>query len=203
MTLKGAPFRPRDQASAIRQGVFLCPRDRASNAVLPDFDIGANITLPFLRKYSWGAFRNRRKEQAVAQRVIDDLGIVCQHRSDDINSLSGGNQQKTIVGRWLAEPCGVLVLDEPFQGVDIKARRDIGLKIRETAPGRATLVMVAEMDEALEIADRILVMYDHTIVGDHRNERLDLNAALSQVAGRKNGQANQHTGANTCRQTHA
>lgn len=194
MSLKGDPYRPRDQRAAIRSGVFLSPKDRASNAVVPDFDICTNITLPFLGIYSKGAFLSRRRERAVAARVIDDLGIICQHQSDDITSLSGGNQQKTVIGRWLAEPCSVLVLDEPFQGVDIKARRDIGLKIRDTAPGRATLVMVAEMDEAVEIADRILVMNDHTIVGDHRNEQIDLNLVLSQVAGQQNGQATPESG---------
>ena len=88
-----------------------------------------------------------------------------------------------MVGRWLAETSNLLVLDEPFQGVDIKARRDIGMKIRATAKGRATVVMVAEMDEALEIADRIIVMNDQTIVGDHRNEDIDLGSVLAQVAG--------------------
>jgi len=203
MNLNGASYAPKDQGAAIAMGVFLSPKDRASNAIVPDFDICTNITLPFLRKHSNGVFLSRRKERAVAARVIDELGIICQHQSDDITSLSGGNQQKTVIGRWLAEPCGVLVLDEPFQGVDIKARRDIGHKIRETAQGRATLVMVSEMDEAVEIADRILVMNDHTIVGDHRNENLDLNAVLAQVAGLQTGQQNGHSGINTNREIHA
>ena len=72
--------------------------------------------------------------------------------------------------------------------MDIKARRDIGHKIRETAVGRATLVLVAEMDEALEIADRILVMFDHTIIGDHRNKDIDLKLVLAQVAGQQSEQ---------------
>jgi len=122
--------------------------------------------------------------------MISDLGIICQHQSDDIGSLSGGNQQKVMVGRWMAEASNLLVLDEPFQGVDIQARRDIGAKIRETAKGRATVVMVAEMDEAVEIADRIIVMADHTIKGEHRNENIDLNAVLAQVAGAESGQVN-------------
>jgi simple sugar transport system ATP-binding protein len=75
----------------------------------------------------------------------------------------------------------LLLLDEPFQGVDIKARRDIGHKIRQTAESRATIVFVSELDEALEIADRILVMSEHSIVGEHRNENIDVSAIMAEV----------------------
>jgi simple sugar transport system ATP-binding protein len=183
MTLLGAPYAPRSPGAAISAGVFLCAKDRASNGVVPDFDISRNISLPFLRRHSSGAFLRRASERATAGRMVKELGIVCQTVRDDIASLSGGNQQKTMVARWLAEPCNLLVLDEPFQGVDIKARRDIGQKIRETAAGRATVVMVAEMDEAYEIADRIVVMNDHRIAGDHRNENINTGQLLTQVAG--------------------
>jgi len=183
MTLLGQPYRPDSQRDAIAKGVFLCPKDRANNAVVQDFDITRNLTIPFLRRHSGAVFLKRGSERQTARRTIDDLGIVCQSTRDEIGSLSGGNQQKVMVGRWLAEPSNLLVLDEPFQGVDIKARRDIGQKIRETSPGRATVVFVAETDEALEIADRIIVMSDHTIVGDHRNEGLDMGLLQAQVAG--------------------
>ncbi|MCF6271945.1 MAG: sugar ABC transporter ATP-binding protein [Rhodobacteraceae bacterium] len=183
MELRGAPYAPRHQAAAIAAGVFQAPKDRASNAVIQGFDITKNITLPFSKRHSKMGLLSRQSERTTAQRMVQELGIVCQHVTDDIGSLSGGNQQKTMVGRWMAEDANVLVLDEPFQGVDIKARRDIGAKIRATAKGRATVVMVAEMDEAVEIADRIIVMADHTIKGDHRNENIDLNMVLAQVAG--------------------
>ncbi len=183
MLLRGAPYDPPNQAAAIRAGVFRTPKDRASNAVVQGFDITKNITLPFTRRHAWSGFLNPQSEARTTRRMVDELGIVCQHETDDISSLSGGNQQKVMVGRWMAEAANLLVLDEPFQGVDIQARRDIGSKIRETARGRATVVMVAEMDEAVEIADRIVVMVDHTIKGEHRNENLNLNMVLAQVAG--------------------
>ncbi len=185
MRLLGASYKPSSQRQAIEAGVFLCPKDRASNAVVQAFDITQNITLPFLRRHSMFDFVRTGSEQATARRIISDLGIVCQHTSDEIGSLSGGNQQKVMVGRWLAETSALLVLDEPFQGVDIKARRDIGSKIRETAAGRATIIFVSEIDEAVEIADRIVVMYDHTIVGDHANQNIDLERVLAQVASQK------------------
>jgi len=142
--------------------------------------------VPFLPRHARFSFLNFASEHKTAQKTISDLGIICQHNTDEIGSLSGGNQQKVMVGRWLAESAALLVLDEPFQGVDIKSRRDIGEKIRSTASGRATIVMVSEIDEALEIADRIIVMNDQTMVGDHRNEQADLDLVLAQVVGRQN-----------------
>ncbi len=181
--LAGADYAPASPEAAIEAGVFLCPKDRASNAVIGDFDISGNTVLPFLANYSALSFLNRSRIQAMTRHMIENLGIVCQSERDPIGNLSGGNQQKVMVARWLSEACKLLVLDEPFQGVDIRARRDIGQKIRETAADRATVVMVAELDEALEIADRIVVMSAHSVVGDHRNENIDIGPVLSQVAG--------------------
>lgn len=182
--LNGARYAPRDARSAVQQGVFMSPKDRATNAVVQGFNIRSNITVPFLERYSAFSFVNSSVESDIAEETIKKLGIVCQSRNDDIDTLSGGNQQKVVVGRWLSQPCKVLLLDEPFQGVDIKARRDIGHKIRQTAQGRTTIVMAAELDEALEIADRILVMSENSIVGEHRNENIDIDTLLAQVSGR-------------------
>ena len=181
--LNGAPYRPRSARDAIERGVFLCPKDRGSNGVLHDHSLAHNTTVPFLERFSRAGFVKPREEARASRAIIDQLGIVCQSERDDIATLSGGNQQKVMVGRWLGQPSQVLILDEPFQGVDIKARRDIGAKIRETAPGRATIVMASEMDEVLEIADRIVVLSDKAVAGDHRNRDLDLRQVLAQVAG--------------------
>ncbi len=184
MYLDGRPHEPASAGQAVQRGIFMCPKDRASNAVFADFDITRNITLPFVGRYApFAAFINTRRERQKARQMIETLSIVCQSERDNIMTLSGGNQQKVMVARWLSEPPRVLVLDEPFQGVDIKARRDIGEKIRATAQARATLVLVSEMDEALEVADRIIVMSDHTIAGDHVNHQPDLDLILAQVAG--------------------
>ncbi len=185
MSLLKKPYHPASQRQAIEAGVFLCPKDRASNAVVQDFDITKNITVPFLARHSVFSFLNSRSEHKTARKTIADLGIICQADTDEIGSLSGGNQQKVMIGRWLAEASNLLVLDEPFQGVDIKSRRDIGDKIRASAKGRATLVLVAEMDEAVEIADRIVVMNDHTIVGDHPNKNINLELVLAEVVGQQ------------------
>ncbi len=183
--LEGRPYRPRSARDAIDAGVFLCPKDRASTGVLAGHSLAKNTTVPFLERFSRLSFVNRAAEARATRALIEDLGIVCQSEHDDIGVLSGGNQQKVMVARWLGQPSKVLILDEPFQGVDIKARRDIGAKIRETARGRASIVMASEMDEVLEIADRIVVLSDRHVVGDHRNRDLDIRQVLSEVAGQE------------------
>ena len=128
-------------------------------------------------------FSSAGLERATARRQIEELGIVCRSEKDEMTTLSGGNQQKVMVARWMAQDARLFILDEPFQGVDISARRDIAAKLRASANGRATLLFVTELDEALETADRILVMSEQTIVGEHRNADVDLDRLLAEVAG--------------------
>lgn len=183
MSLDGAPYAPRSPAAAIEAGVFLVAKDRAENGIVGDFNLGRNVTLPFLERLSRLGITSGRAERAVARRQIDNLSIVCRGPRDMMHTLSGGNQQKVMVARWMAQPSRLFILDEPFQGVDIAARRDIAAKLRASAAGRATLLFLTELDEALETADRVLVMSEHSIVGEHRNERLDMDRLLAEVAG--------------------
>lgn len=180
--LAGKRYQPTSPAEAIAHGVFLCPRDRSQNAVVPDFNLANNITLPFLRRYSRLSWLNRRAERSRTDELVNDMGIVCQSAQDAIGTLSGGNQQKVTVARWLAEPSTLLILDEPFQGVDIQARRDIGERLRSTAGDRATLLLVSEIEEAIEVADRIIVLADHAIVGEHTTQDPDMDLILAQMA---------------------
>ncbi|ANH03117.1 sugar ABC transporter ATP-binding protein [Shinella sp. HZN7] len=183
MTLDGRRYAPKSTGQAIARGVFLVAKDRAISGIVPDFNIYENISLPFLRRLSAFGVASRRAERAKARRQIDALGVVCRSERDEMQTLSGGNQQKVMVGRWLSEPARLLILDEPFQGVDIAARRDIGEKLRASAAGRSTILFLTELDEAFEVADRILVMSEQTIVGAHRNADIDVERLLSEIAG--------------------
>ncbi len=159
--------------------MFLVAKDRAESGIVPDFNLYENISLPFLRRLSEFGVVQRQAERALARRQIAELGIVCRSERDAMGSLSGGNQQKVMVGRWMSQAASLLLLDEPFQGVDIAARRDIAAKLRANAAGRATLIFVTELDEALETADRILVMSEQTLVGQHINTDIDLERLLA------------------------
>ncbi len=183
MVLDGRPYAPVKPHNAIERGAFLVAKDRAESGIVSDFNLYRNVTLPFLQRFSSaGVMRNGAERQA-ARVQIDNLSIVCRSESDMMNTLSGGNQQKVMVARWMSQPSRFFILDEPFQGVDISARRDIAAKLRASAAGRATLLFLTELDEVLETADRIFVMSEHTIVGEHRNKNLDMDRLLADVAG--------------------
>ncbi|WP_405546216.1 sugar ABC transporter ATP-binding protein [Streptomyces phaeochromogenes] len=162
LELDGRPYEPRRPADAIRSGVHLVPEDRHADALVPGWSLAQNISLPFLRSLaplSAAGLVNRSKEDALGRATIERLGVVARDEHSTVEELSGGNQQKVVVGRWLAERPRVLILDEPFRGVDIGARRDIGRRARAlAAEGAAVLVLSADVDEVLEVADRVLVL---------------------------------------------
>ncbi|MEV0735739.1 sugar ABC transporter ATP-binding protein [Streptomyces sp. NPDC050549] len=159
VTLDGKPYAPRRPADAIHAGVHLVPEDRHADALVPGWSVAQNISLPFLKSLSRGGLVNTAKEDALGRETIDVLGVVARDEHSTVEELSGGNQQKVVVGRWLAHTPRVLILDEPFRGVDIGARRDIGRRARAlAAEGAAVLVLSADVDEVLEIADRVVVL---------------------------------------------
>ena len=183
MFLRDQVYSPNNPKDAIAKGVFMCPKDRSSNAVISDFDITNNMLLPFLGRHSRFSFLSRNSLTKMATHLISELGVICQSELDPISTLSGGNQQKVMVSRWLSEKSDVLLLDEPFQGVDIKARRDIGNHIRQTSNERATIVFVAELDEALEIADKIMILHEGSLVGKFENNAKNIPSILSLYSG--------------------
>ncbi|MFF0093898.1 sugar ABC transporter ATP-binding protein [Streptomyces canus] len=157
--LDGEPYEPKRPSDAIRAGIHLVPEDRHADALVPGWSLAQNISLPFLKSLSRAGLVQRSKEDALGRETIEALGVVTRDEHSTVEELSGGNQQKVVVGRWLARTPRVLILDEPFRGVDIGARRDIGRRARAlAAEGAAVLVLSADVDEVLEIADRVVVL---------------------------------------------
>ena len=167
MSLDGAPWRPRGPAGAIARGVFYAGEDRWRTsffpATVPFASIAGTLSFPFLRARAPHGFISRRHELSAAERAIAQFGIRTLGPHARLPELSGGNQQKVVLARWSAEPARLLLLDEPFQGVDIGARDDIIRAIRTQSANRATIVFVNDYEEAVEVADRIVVMEDNTI----------------------------------------
>ncbi|NTZ82415.1 sugar ABC transporter ATP-binding protein [Burkholderia metallica] len=160
MTLDGRPWRPRSPADAIRAGVFLAGEDRWRTSLFPDSvpfaSIAGTIGFPFLSRWFAGGAVRRTRERTAASAAIARFGIRCEGPDDRVAHLSGGNQQKVVLARWHAEPARLLLLDEPFQGIDAGARADIVDTLRRHAHERATIVFVSDFEEAAEIADRIV-----------------------------------------------
>ncbi len=166
MRLDGRPYAPASVRAAIDAGVFMAAEDRYRSSLMPadwpGSTLAATISLPHLAKWFSSGLLLGGREQAEAERAIHRLGIRASGPNAAMASLSGGNQQKVILGRWDVEPSRLLLLDEPFQGVDVGARHDIITAIRANTE-RATLIATSDPEEALEVADRILLIDHHTL----------------------------------------
>ena len=170
MELDGRPWRPRSPRDAIRNGVFMAGEDRRRTtffpATVPFAHIAGTIGFPFLGRWSRTGLVARAVERRAAEGGIAAFGIRARGPGDLPSKLSGGNQQKVVLARWHAEPARLLLLDEPFQGIDLGARDDIVRAIRSASRDRATIVFVNDLEEALAIGDRVVVMAERAVVGD-------------------------------------
>jgi simple sugar transport system ATP-binding protein len=182
MTLDGRPYAPAHPGAAVARGVYMAAEDRIGGSIIPDFDVARNVTLPFLGAFSRLGLVRRDREAARATDAIAELGIVARGPADAIGALSGGNQQKVVLAKWMTAPARLLILDEPFQGVDIAARRDIGRALRATARDRATLVLCADLDEAIEVADRVLVLSHAVLRAEQEAGALDRTALVHAMS---------------------
>ncbi|MGR6980028.1 sugar ABC transporter ATP-binding protein [Testudinibacter sp. P27/CKL/0425] len=171
---------------AIERGIFMLQEDRGNNAIIPDFSIEENVTFPFLKYLSnkFG-FIKKESERLVANKILNKTGVKYRDSKDLLSTLSGGNQQKVMVSRWMLNESKVFLLNEPFQGVDIGSRREIGKLLRSTANLRATVVVCTDIEEALEIADRIIVFNNNNLVGEHNINQIDMKLIINQIASAK------------------
>lgn len=180
--LNGIRWQPESPKKAIENGIFMVQEDRGNNAIIPAFSIEQNVSLPFLSNLCDFGFINKNKERLRVEEVIKKTKVKYSDQRALMSTLSGGNQQKSIIARWMLEECQALLLNEPFQGVDISSRRQIGELLRQTAQERATIVICTDVEEALEIADRIIVFNHNNLVGSHRVDQLDMPALIKQIA---------------------
>jgi simple sugar transport system ATP-binding protein len=183
MRLLGEPYTAADPHQAIARGVYLVPEDRAAEAMLPGWSIARTVSLPFMPRVCDGNVIRATRESTAGRRVIDRFGVVATSAHQQVDALSGGNQQKVVVGRWLEGRPLVMVLDEPFRGVDIGARHDISTQARDVAAGGATvLVLSADIDEILEVADRIVVLVDGALRLDAYAADVDRDQIVDQMS---------------------
>ncbi len=167
MKLAGETFKPKAPADAIARDVYMVPEDRVAGTIIKDWTISMISTFPFLKDVSRLFVLNPLAEAKVGRSVIDEFGVVAQSASDPVISLSGGNQQKVVVGRWLRKQPTVMILNEPFQGVDVGARHDLAEKTRDVAvAGSAVIVMSTDLEEIMQVSDRVIVLADGNLRHD-------------------------------------
>jgi ABC-type sugar transport system ATPase subunit len=154
-------------AAAIAFGLALVPEDRQHLGLVLPMTVGENLTLAVLQTLAHWGFRSTRREREVADRLMRELRIRAANADVPAQTLSGGNQQKLVLGKWLAAVPRVLILDEPTRGVDVGAKAEIYKLIRQlVAQGIATLLISSELPEILAMSDRILVMRNGSISGE-------------------------------------
>ena len=163
----GKPLRIRSPRNGIRAGIALVPEERKTEGLVLDFSISNNIVLPHLRELSVLRFFRERRLQKYSAAVAKEVGVRAPNVTVPVRTLSGGNQQKVVLGRWLTSNPKIYILDEPTRGIDVGAKAEIYKNIGAFAEsGVATLVISSELPELLGICDRILVMRNGRIVGD-------------------------------------
>lgn len=175
---------PRSPRSALRQGLGLVPRNRKENSILKDLSVRQNQSISALGAVSrWGVI-DPRAEGARARSDCDRLGVRVHRLDAPITHLSGGNQQKVILAKWLATGAPVLVLDNPTQGIDVGAKAEIHPLIRNLAEqGKGVLVSSAEVAELQQVCDRVLVFFRGRIAAELPNARLDEDTVLRLATG--------------------
>jgi ribose transport system ATP-binding protein len=160
MRLDGRPYAPRSIGEAMARGVALVPEDRAHEAAFPDLTTDQNLSVSVLRKLWRGGLIRRRESRENARRLIEQFGVQVAGPEALFSSMSGGNQQKIVLARWLQRKPQVILLDEPTQGVDVMSRADIYAVIREAAAtsGACVLIASSDMGELHALCDRVVVL---------------------------------------------
>jgi L-arabinose transport system ATP-binding protein len=184
VSVDGATVDADSPRASIQAGIVLCPEDRKHDGIVQGRSIEENITISARRNFSPFGFLSPGKEAAVADEYIARLRIRTPSRQQDIINLSGGNQQKVILGRWLSEQgVRVLVIDEPTRGIDIGAKAEIyEILYGLAADGMAIVVISSELPEVMGISDRIMVMCEGRVAAEvarpDYDERRILTSAL-------------------------
>ncbi|MFI1015067.1 sugar ABC transporter ATP-binding protein [Streptomyces sp. NPDC020965] len=178
----GAPLRPGSVRSAVRAGIGLAPEERKAQGLLLTETVTRNVSISSLSRFSRAGWLDRGAERAAAQRATRELSLRPDNPDARIRTLSGGNQQKAVLARWLLRGCKVLLLDEPTRGVDVGARAELYAVIRGLADeGLAVLLVSSEVPEVLGLADRVLVLREGSVVHTADARELDEHRVLDLV----------------------
>jgi ribose transport system ATP-binding protein/rhamnose transport system ATP-binding protein len=163
----GREIRPRSPADSMAAGISMLPEDRKEGGLFIDSPIVANIVAANLEAYTRSGLLSRSRMRAVSQRYADELRIATPNIDRIVRNLSGGNQQKVLLAKWLARRPRILIVDEPTRGVDVGSKADIYRILRQlAADGLALLVVSSDMMEVLAIAHRIVVMAEGRVAGE-------------------------------------
>lgn len=185
--LKGRELIIKTPSDAVKENIALVPEERRKEGILVHESVEFNLSAACLDDFSTYSFVNRNKVTRNAEKYIDKVGIVTPSTKQKTAFLSGGNQQKVVIGKWLSADCDVYIFDEPTKGVDVGAKQEIFKLINDIAFDRnCVLYTTCENSEILAITDRIYVMYDGKIMAELETKKTnDKEIMYYSVGGRK------------------
>jgi ribose transport system ATP-binding protein len=185
--LEGQKLKIRDPQDAIAHGIYLVPEDRRLSGLIVDFNVRENISLPNLDSYSSAKIINLKKEASAARAACQAINIKTPTTEMRAANLSGGNQQKVVLAKWLTFAPRVLIFDEPTRGIDVGAKAEIYQLIRNlAAKGVSVIVISSEMEEVLGISDRIAVMHEGRLTGILDRAQFSEEAVMRLATGTEN-----------------
>ena len=160
-----------------------CTEDRKSEGIVPEMSVAENMMLALMPKVSKSGVIDEKAQRKIVERFIRQLDIKCSGPDQKVRELSGGNQQKVLLGRWLAMNPTLLILDEPTRGIDVGAKGEIQSLIKSLADrGLAVLMISSELEEVIEGADRVFVLRDGITVAEFDRNQATEDAFMSAMA---------------------
>jgi ribose transport system ATP-binding protein len=166
ITLDGQPLKPGTPLDAIAHGVYLVPEDRRQTGCITTMSIRENMTLPSLGRYARGGLLDFSAERSACERLREEFHVKCATIEQEVRTLSGGNQQRVILAKWLSLDPKLLIFDEPTRGIDVGAKSEIYDLMRQLAEnGVAVMMISSDMEEILGESQRVIVMHEGKIAG--------------------------------------
>ncbi len=181
--IEGRPVRIRGPRDAIRLGLGFVTEDRKLQGLVMGMTVRENETLASLAQVSRLGFLDLARERALAKRLVDQLGVRTPGVEQEVANLSGGNQQKVVIAKWLATRPRILILDEPTRGIDVAAKAEVHALMSQLARDGVSILMISsELPEILGMSDRILVMRQGRLTGEFTREQASQEAILACAA---------------------
>ena len=182
--LEGQEVKINSPVEAIRHGISLVPEDRKGQGLVLGMNCRDNMTLPQVDDLTAGPFVSDGAEIAIYDQYRDRLDIRSPSWRQTVGNLSGGNQQKIVIGKWLSMKPNVLIVDEPTRGIDVGSKSEIHNLIRELAKqGYAVIVISSEMPEVLHVSDRIVAMYHGQVMREFTAEEVTEDSLVQAISG--------------------
>lgn len=187
VSMAGERLHIRCAKDAIKNGIYLVPEDRRKSGLVTEMTFRENITLPDLNRYASFSLIRRKRETTISQRQCERLKIRTPSVETTVKNLSGGNQQKVVLAKWLVLKPKVIIFDEPTRGIDVGSKAEIYQLMRNLADNGVVIIMISsDMEEILGVSDRIAVMHEGQITGILTRDKFEEESVMRLAVGQKN-----------------